>query len=506
MPTQYIIQPNDTLSQLALDNKTTVADLQKANPNIVDPNKIYAGQTLNLQTTTTAERLAATANAAKFDKYNGGSSTPEQKPEEPTSVSEVQNADGTITKTLSDGTTRVEQTPTSGVYGDLQAKTDETSKKYKAQIDSYTSQLDLASANLNESTKRLIEGIKATAMQRVKIHEDINSRLIGGKEQSNIRSGRSRYTQQIADGVISDEEQQGADRISDIYSRMNYEIAQAEAARDKGQLDIFNQKMSTLDKLNDNMNTEIGNLNTLAMDKLKELRDQQKQTASDQLAQKKAKSEEAKAIAGGIATSVEGYSDDEMAQLIGELAKTRGLDPLELLSQVTESMNDQQKAELDLQNIESQIIAREQGTQIDRQRENRLGTESSSGGSGAKGFKPTSSELSAVKKYLASTGEMDLLDGVLGDEQAFYELINEIEDTEKTEKDAEKQYLDEDYIKMNIDDATLQDLAEKAGYRKMLSTWGTEKSNFLDYLNNTLIPKYRKQGLTDKEIEDKLTK
>jgi len=48
----YTIQSGDTLSQLAQTNKTTVADLMKSNPTITDPNKIYAGASLNLPTTT----------------------------------------------------------------------------------------------------------------------------------------------------------------------------------------------------------------------------------------------------------------------------------------------------------------------------------------------------------------------------------------------------------------------------------------------------------------------
>lgn len=48
----YTIKRGDTLSQLALANKTSVADLQKANPNITDINKIYAGNTLKIPTST----------------------------------------------------------------------------------------------------------------------------------------------------------------------------------------------------------------------------------------------------------------------------------------------------------------------------------------------------------------------------------------------------------------------------------------------------------------------
>jgi len=44
----YIIKSGDTLSGIAAANKTTVAALMSANPSIKDPNKIYAGASLNL--------------------------------------------------------------------------------------------------------------------------------------------------------------------------------------------------------------------------------------------------------------------------------------------------------------------------------------------------------------------------------------------------------------------------------------------------------------------------
>lgn len=44
----YQIKSGDTLGAIAAANKTTVADILKANPNISDPNKISAGASLNL--------------------------------------------------------------------------------------------------------------------------------------------------------------------------------------------------------------------------------------------------------------------------------------------------------------------------------------------------------------------------------------------------------------------------------------------------------------------------
>jgi LysM repeat protein len=45
------IKQGDTLSKIATANGTTIADLLKANPNIKDPNLIYAGTNLNIPTT-----------------------------------------------------------------------------------------------------------------------------------------------------------------------------------------------------------------------------------------------------------------------------------------------------------------------------------------------------------------------------------------------------------------------------------------------------------------------
>ena len=46
--TTYTIQPGDTLSAIAIANNTTVAELIQSNPEVIDPNQISAGGTLNL--------------------------------------------------------------------------------------------------------------------------------------------------------------------------------------------------------------------------------------------------------------------------------------------------------------------------------------------------------------------------------------------------------------------------------------------------------------------------
>lgn len=62
--TPYTIQYGDTLSGIAQRNKTSVEALMGANPNITDPNKIFAGSTLNLPTPAVSPE--GTVNAASL--------------------------------------------------------------------------------------------------------------------------------------------------------------------------------------------------------------------------------------------------------------------------------------------------------------------------------------------------------------------------------------------------------------------------------------------------------
>jgi len=61
------------------------------------------------------------------------------------------------------------------------------------------------------------------------------------------------------------------------------------------------------------------------------------------------------------------------------------------------------------------------------------------------------------------------------------------------------QFLTKDFLKSMFTDAQLKESADAAGYRHLLTSWSTEKENYLDYLVN-LAQQYRLAGYTDKEI------
>ena len=85
----YTIKSGDTLSGIALKNGTSVSALMSLNPSIKDPNKIYAGNSLNLPTaptstiqTTSAQRATDVKTQTDYNNLltakglNNGTQTP----------------------------------------------------------------------------------------------------------------------------------------------------------------------------------------------------------------------------------------------------------------------------------------------------------------------------------------------------------------------------------------------------------------------------------------------
>lgn len=67
--TDYQVKSGDTLSEIAAANNTTVEALMEANPNITDPNKIYAGDTINIAKTRKSDSTTTSSSGG-----DGGSS------------------------------------------------------------------------------------------------------------------------------------------------------------------------------------------------------------------------------------------------------------------------------------------------------------------------------------------------------------------------------------------------------------------------------------------------
>ena len=81
---QYTIKNGDTLWDIAKNNNTTVEDIQKANPNIKNPNLIYSGNTINLpdaQVNTQQNTAPAANNTQQTTSPTVNNNTADSKPQ-----------------------------------------------------------------------------------------------------------------------------------------------------------------------------------------------------------------------------------------------------------------------------------------------------------------------------------------------------------------------------------------------------------------------------------------
>ena len=71
----YKIKSGDTLSQIAKDNNTTVQAIMDLNPSITNPNKIFAGNTINLPSSGSSSSVPSSAGSTSLKTNQGSDST-----------------------------------------------------------------------------------------------------------------------------------------------------------------------------------------------------------------------------------------------------------------------------------------------------------------------------------------------------------------------------------------------------------------------------------------------
>ena len=71
----YKIKSGDTLSQIAKDNNTTVQAIMDLNPSITNPNKIFAGNTINLPSSGASSSVPSSAGSTSLKNNQGSNST-----------------------------------------------------------------------------------------------------------------------------------------------------------------------------------------------------------------------------------------------------------------------------------------------------------------------------------------------------------------------------------------------------------------------------------------------
>jgi murein DD-endopeptidase MepM/ murein hydrolase activator NlpD len=387
----YTIKSGDTLSQIAAANKTTVAALQAANPSIKDPNKIYAGASLNIPTAapTTVPTIQTTqvqratdaeainkynsitapnpinvqqseldAYAARYKAANPTATNPAVPPtgKQVTVVSYVDNPDGTTTNTLSDGTTSTVRytknadgtlTPTE-VTPAAQTPVQQAEKEFADKTKARIAEIDQEKADFDSKLQALksqrdtqfndyVDSIKAISDQSRQTLLNSYQTIQASRAKAGYMTNSFRYTPMQAEGLVSNDEINYIKDLNNINVKEKTLILDASVAKEKEDWDMLKSQMDQYSKIQSEKKELLKSLLTAAQDTNKRIENEAKiareafkvQSGSDAVTR-------AKGVAASLAEAIKGLPNDKAEEFILGKATELSIDKDILRSAVLE--------------------------------------------------------------------------------------------------------------------------------------------------------------------------
>jgi len=273
-------------------------------------------------------------------------------------VSTKIEANGNITTTYADGTTKTEAPTTTqpidsngkptGAIADLvggktptapnpiQSKIDELDSGLDATKKAIDSMLLSMTADIDVETQGIVDQLKSTYASRIEEQKKVNAAMVGSTNVAGMVSGRTRYASTIQDSILSAEETAGLKRINDLNNELTSLVAQAKnaAASKKGELtfklmDKYDKAKETRDKAVQDQLKYAMDLEKLALDQSQEKR----QSIKDEIANMGS-------IAKNIASGIAEMEDKDQMRAIEEQAAAYGIDANFLMTAVNEYKQD----------------------------------------------------------------------------------------------------------------------------------------------------------------------
>lgn len=330
-----------TLSYYARQNNTTVGALAKLN-NIQNPDLIYEGADLVLpdqgpQQSTSTYRRETQSNMSELDKR----------------LAETQmRNEAAATET---DTTKTKEDP----YAGLDEETKTLKQKYESDAAKIMADYDNIQKYADSTHRQLIEQTKAKYRARVTQMVDSNKRNVATKNVTNLRQGRSRYTPELAQDILTDEEYAGVARIAEIESEMSLAIAEYESKKLTADYDAMNAAYDRIDKKFKEMNEQIESNYKMAVDKDKAIREAEKAERDAIKDQFEMGTKRAKIAAPAIVDQLKQFATEaERTAFLEAYSAETGMDLDILMGEVATATDDKSYKELQIANIENQIYNR----------------------------------------------------------------------------------------------------------------------------------------------------
>ena len=240
--------------------------------------------------------------------------------------------------------------PAFGITGDVGGMVE-------LQLQQQNAQLDALKETFDQQTQGVIDNIQQTFQRRKDQTEALNKAVLGSQSVLGVRSGRQRFAPEIQTAVLSKEESDGIQRLTDLDNQEKTLILQAEQANSANDFKILNQKFNNILAIQDAKRQAAIDLQNASI-KNEQIALQKAQFAQEQFQFEQQQfqqfQEQAQQVAGFIAPSLvsvdaQGNLVEPTEDQINALAQEANIDPFVLqgaVAQQLETLQDKQGDDL----------------------------------------------------------------------------------------------------------------------------------------------------------------
>jgi Skp family chaperone for outer membrane proteins len=241
-------------------------------------------------------------------------------------------------------------------YAGIDSKAKDIVDKGTSQISDLQTSLGNLRSMVDTGTASLIQGLTQMYSARIDAVKDAYTRKGAATETNNFRNGEARYTPGQASGELTNIEVQGQIAIANLQGQMMTAIARATQARDNNDIKLFNQEYDKVHAARKDIQTEVANLYKEASQQAASIAKEKQLQLQQSKADLTASMSLSKRAAPGLVTALSSLkTPEEKANLISAFAEKHNLDPDVLIGDIQTASNAQDKTDLGLENIRSQI-------------------------------------------------------------------------------------------------------------------------------------------------------
>lgn len=376
---------------------------------------------------------------------------------------------------------------------------------WNKQIADATSVADSLTLAAKATAAAEINTLKGQWEERKQLLEKSNSAELATWDQQFLRTGQAEYSPGMTGTFITSKEQAGQAKVKALDDEYNAKIAVINKELDKGNY----ERAATLTK----------DLNAIE-DKALTLMSENAKTAAainKKMKDDLAKSSREMAISGLVAqgitdpTEIQDYlnntdTGEQVGITLEEISKTlKIVNPNTDLAGTSADYKTfkylQDKKDPAVEGLDYMGFLKAVGI---AQRKADTGTSTEFKFSQAQqsqlltgGFNTT--DIANMQSDIAAHGLDTTISGMSKEQQDLIKRTLAGSDTVAGITSPADKFITTDYLSSLFGDAALQKSANDAGFRHMLTSWDTEKQNYLDSLMNT-VAQYRTAGYTDQEI------